>query len=626
MSPDDLALSSPAPAPATLGEGAAQPRQNRLVPNQERWPLDPQKPVIELDNVSIGFGGRPVLSGLSLQIVPGKTTVIVGRSGSGKSVLLKLMMGLLRPHSGKVIAFGRDLTKVSQLELLELRKRMGMLFQNYALFDALSVEDNVGFPLRENSRLPQREISSLSRELINVLGLGGSEHLLPAELSGGMKKRVSLARALVFNPEVVLFDEPTTGLDPIMIEKVDEMIALASKRYQITSVIISHDMASTARLADRVAFLHEGQIVFLGSYQEFRACTLPPVQSFVAGAQTSRLGASVPDGPDMRVAPAAPTFAHGADATVDEADAFDEEVADGANDADDDADADRDLDDEDTRPALQAVAPAGAGQVTGGYPGGLTGPLPADLVGVAPAVELVGVYKQFGGKHVLRGIDLAIYPKKTTVLIGASGSGKSVIIKHIMGLFKPTRGQIKVFGQDIVPLGEDQMNAVRSRFGLVFQHAALLDWLSVYGNVEFPLKERRVGTGQQIREQVLEILERLNITDIMHRMPGEISEGQKKRVGLARAIVMKPEILIYDEPTTGQDPLRTRDIDNMIEETQRRFDITSIVISHDMASTFRIAHMVAMLHQGHIAAYGTPEQLLASTNPQVQHFIHAGAV
>lgn len=630
MSPDDLALSSPAPAPATLGESAAPPRQNRLVPNQERWPLDPQKPVLELDNVSIGFGGRPVLSGLSLQIVPGKTTVIVGRSGSGKSVLLKLMMGLLRPHSGKVIAFGRDLTKVSQLELLELRKRMGMLFQNYALFDALSVEDNVGFPLRENSRLPQREISTLSRELINILGLGGSEHLLPAELSGGMKKRVSLARALVFNPEVVLFDEPTTGLDPIMIEKVDEMIALASKRYQITSVIISHDMASTARLADRVAFLHEGQIVFLGSYQEFRACTLPPVQSFVAGAQTSRLGASVPDGPDMRGAPAAPTFAHGADATVDEADAFDEEVADGANDgandADDDADADRDLDDEDTRPALQAAAPAGAGQVTGGYPGGLTGPLPADLVGVAPAVELVGVYKQFGGKHVLRGIDLAIYPKKTTVLIGASGSGKSVIIKHIMGLFKPTRGQIKVFGQDIVPLGEDQMNAVRSRFGLVFQHAALLDWLSVYGNVEFPLKERRVGTGQQIREQVLEILERLNITDIMHRMPGEISEGQKKRVGLARAIVMKPEILIYDEPTTGQDPLRTRDIDDMIEETQRRFDITSIVISHDMASTFRIAHMVAMLHQGHIAAYGTPEQLLASTNPQVQHFIHAGAV
>lgn len=567
------------PSPATAGpqvEAPAAPRKNRLVPGLERWPIDPQKPVIELVDVSIGFGGRPVLDGLSLQIPAGKTTVIVGRSGSGKSVLLKLMMGLLRPQRGKVIAFGRDLAKVTQVELLELRKRMGMLFQNYALFDALSVEDNVSFPLAENSSLPDREISTLAQELIGILGLGGSERLLPSELSGGMKKRVSLARALVFNPEVVLFDEPTTGLDPIMIEKVDQMIALTAKRYQITSVIISHDMASTARLADRVAFLHEGKIVFVGNYQELRASQLPPVRSFVEGAQTSRLAA------DLTAAAAA---------------------------------ADGDDDDEHTAP--RAPAPSA---------GGSAGPLPADLVGVAPAVELIGVHKVFGGKHVLRGIDLAIYPKKTTVLIGASGSGKSVIIKHIMGLFKPTQGQIKVFGQDIVPMNEDQLNAVRARFGLVFQHAALLDWLTVYGNVEFPLKERRAGNAQQIRERVLEILERLNIADIMHRMPGEISEGQKKRVGLARAIVMKPEILIYDEPTTGQDPLRTRDIDDMIEDTQRRFDVTSIVISHDMASTFRIAHMVAMLHQGQIAAYGTPEQVRASPNPQVQHFIHAGAV
>lgn len=553
------------------------PRQNRLIPHVERWPLDPQKPVIELRDVAIGFGGRPVLDGLSLDIVPGKTTVVVGRSGSGKSVLLKLMMGLLRPERGQVIAFGRDLAKVSPLELLDLRKRMGMLFQNYALFDALSVEDNIGFPLRENSSLDDRTITGLARDLAGVLGLGGSEQLLPAELSGGMKKRVSLARALVFNPEVVLFDEPTTGLDPIMIEKVDEMIALAAERYQITSVIISHDMASTARLADRVAFLHEGKIVFVGSYAEFRACKLPPVASFVEGAQTSRLAGERPAATSS--------------------------------------------DEEPTRPRAPVLTAAPRAPLVRD-----DNPLPADLVGVAPAVELIGVHKSFGGKHVLRGIDLAIYPKKTTVLIGASGSGKSVIIKHIMGLFKPTSGHIKVFDQDIVPLSEEQLNTVRSRFGLVFQHAALLDWLDVYGNVEFPLKERRVGSPAEIRDRVQEILERLNIADIMHRMPGEISEGQKKRVGLARAIVMKPEILIYDEPTTGQDPLRTRDIDDMIEDTQRRFDITSIVISHDMASTFRIAHMVAMLHEGQIAAYGTPEQLLASKSPQVQHFIHAGAV
>jgi ABC-type transporter Mla maintaining outer membrane lipid asymmetry ATPase subunit MlaF len=542
-----------------LAAPPAPERKNRLIPNLERWPLDPDKPVIELIDVSKAFGALQVLKGLSLKIVPGKTTVIIGRSGSGKSVLLKLMMGLMKPDSGKVILFGRDLAQVSPQEILELRKRMGMLFQNYALFDALTVDENVGFPLVENSTLPRRDITALSHELINVLGLTGSERLLPAELSGGMRKRVSLARALVANPEVVLFDEPTTGLDPIMIEKVDEMIALAAMQYQITSAIISHDMASTARLADQVGFLHDGAIIFYGTYAEFRACELPPVRAFVEGASTSRLAA-------------------------------DEEEVTAKIDVPTD---------------LTAAAKLAAT--------------------TSPAVELIGVYKQFGGKEVLRGIDLPIFPKLTTVLIGASGSGKSVIIKHIMGLFKPTNGQVNVFGQDIVPMNDDQLNHVRSRFGLVFQHAALLDWLSVYDNVEFPLKERNVPK-QEMRERVLEILERLKITDIMRRMPGEISEGQKKRVGLARAIVMKPEILIYDEPTTGQDPLRTRDIDNMIEETQQRFDITSIVISHDMASTFRIAHMIAMIHQGKIAAYGTPTEIRASRNEQVQHFIHAGSV
>ncbi len=527
-------------------------RKNLLIPELERWPLDPAQPVIRLVDVSIAFKEKQVLKGLSLDITPGKTTVIVGRSGSGKSVLLKLMMGLLAPDSGKVILFGRDLAEVKPVELLELRKRMGMLFQNYALFDALTVDENVGFTLTESSSLPRRDISQLSHELIRILGLSGSERLLPSELSGGMKKRVSLARALVANPEVVLFDEPTTGLDPIMIEKVDEMIALANQQYQITSVIISHDMASTKRLANVVAFLHEGKIVFTGDYDELIASELAPVRSFVDGAGTSRLG-----------------------------------------------------------------------KVTGG-----TKPAaPSAAITDAPTVELVGVHKHFGGKYVLRGIDLPIYPHRTTVLIGASGSGKSVIIKHIMGLFKPDKGKILVFGKDIVPMNDLELNDVRTHFGLLFQHAALLDWLSVQDNIAFPLRERGNGTPRgEIRDRVGEILERLKLTDIAQRMPGEISEGQKKRVGLARAIVMKPEIMIYDEPTTGQDPLRTRDIDNMIQETQQQFDITSIVISHDMASTFRIAHMIAMLYQGEIAAYGTPAEVMASQNEHVQHFIHAGAV
>jgi ABC-type transporter Mla maintaining outer membrane lipid asymmetry ATPase subunit MlaF len=527
-------------------------RKNLLVPEVERWPLDPDKPVIQLVEVSKAFGDKVVLDKLSLDIAPGKTTVVVGRSGSGKSVLLKLMMGLLKPDSGKVMLFGRDLAKVSALEILELRKRMGMLYQNYALFDALPVEENVGFTLLENSRMPRRDVMTLSHELIRILGLNGSELLLPSDLSGGMKKRVSLARALIANPEVVLFDEPTTGLDPIMIEKVDEMIALANKQYQITSAIISHDMASTKRLADRVAFLHDGKIVFTGTYDELFESELPPIRAFVEGASTSRLA-----------------------------------------------------------------------RVEGGEP---VAPIPKHVFTEDPSVELVDVFKKFGGKTVLRGINLPIYPKKTTVLIGASGSGKSVIIKHIMGLFKPDRGEIKVFGENIVKMNDLEMNEVRKRFGLLFQHAALLDWLDVYGNVAFPLRERTSASPKEIKERVTEILERLYISDIIHRMPGEISEGQKKRVGLARAIVMKPEIMIYDEPTTGQDPIRTRDVDNMIQETQEQFDITSIVISHDMSSTFRIAHMIALLNQGEIAAYGTPAEVRASPDPHVQHFIHAGSV
>ncbi len=534
-------------------EAPAQ-RTNLLLPDVERWPLDPSKPAIELIDVSIGFAGKQVLDGLNLSITPGLTTVIIGRSGSGKSVLLKLMMGLLRPDSGRVVLFGRDLATVSGVEILELRKRMSMLFQNYALFDSLPVEQNVGFTLLQNSQIPQRDILELSHELIRILGLAGSEKLLPAELSGGMKKRVSLARALVANPEVVLFDEPTTGLDPIMIEKVDEMILLAKRQFHITSAIISHDMASTRRLADRVAFLHDGKIIFTGTYDEFVDSHEPPVRSFVEGAQTSRL---VRGDEDSQVTTLV-----------------------------------------DARPLIQE----------------------------APVVELVGVHKQFGGKPVLVGVDLPIYPGRVTVLIGASGSGKSVIIKHIMGLFKPDSGQIRVFGEDIVPMDDQALNAVRSRFGLLFQHAALLDWLTVFGNVAFPLEERGKTPKKEVRERVLEILERLHIADIRDRMPGAISEGQKKRVGLARAIVMRPEIMIYDEPTTGQDPIRTRSIDDMIQETQEEFDITSIVISHDMASTFRIAHMIALLDRGRIAAYGTPAQVRASPDEHVQHFIHAGSV
>jgi len=536
--------------PETAAPPSPAQQQNLLLPGQERWPMDADQPVIELIDVWVSFGENQVLKGLNLKILPGLSTVIIGRSGSGKSVLLKLMMGLARPSRGKVMLFGRDLSTVDQVEMLELRKRMGMLFQNYALFDALTVEDNVGFTLLENSKVPTPEVMKMAHELIDLLQLHGSEKLLPAELSGGMKKRVSLGRALIARPEVVLFDEPTTGLDPIMIEKVDEMILLAKQEFRITSAIISHDMASTRRLSDRVAFLHDGQIAFYGTYDELVASDFPPARQFMEGAATSRLSRKGEIEPQEE----------------------------------------------------------------------------AKTITEAPVVQLVNVDKFFGDKQVLRGVNLDIYPKNITVLIGASGSGKSVIIKHILGLFKPTSGQIKLFGEYIGVMSAPELQKVRTRVGLLFQHAALLDWLSVADNVAFPLVEHSGLNAKQIQEQVDEMLERLHITELKNRMPSQISSGQKKRVGLGRALVTKPEIMIYDEPTTGQDPIRTREVDDMIQETQEHFDITSIVISHDMASTFRIANRIALLHEGRIAVYGTPAEVRACPDEHVQHFIHAGSV
>jgi ABC-type transporter Mla maintaining outer membrane lipid asymmetry ATPase subunit MlaF len=252
--------------------------------------------------------------------------------------------------------------------------------------------------------------------------------------------------------------------------------------------------------------------------------------------------------------------------------------------------------------------------------------VPTARRGEAPIVELVGVHKYFGDNHVLDGVNLQIFPRRITVLIGGSGSGKSVIIKHVMGLFKADEGEVRVFGEDITGKNDFEMQAVRRRIGLLFQHAALLDWLTVYENVAFPLLELTRTPRKEIRERVHQILEQLHIADILHRLPGSISVGQMKRVGLARAIIMKPEIMIYDEPTTGQDPIRTRQVDDMIQEAQASFDITSIVISHDMSSTFRIAHTIALLHEGRIRAYGTPDQVRASRDEYVRHFIYAGQV
>lgn len=504
--------------------------------------MAPDHAAIALTDVSVAFGERRVLDGLDLEIPRGEITAIVGRSGSGKSVLLKTMLGLIKPDRGRVVVLGRDLGAVSELELLELRKRMAMVFQSYALLDALTVESNVAFPLVQASAVPPVEIARRSRELLATLGLSGSEHLLPAALSGGMRKRVSLARALIGQPELVLFDEPTTGLDPLMVQSVDELIADASRRRGLTSVIVTHDLASIQRLAHHVAFLDGGKIIFFGSYDELARSDLPPIRAFLDGAAT--------------------------------------EITPGVDRA-------------------AADAP--------------------------PVVELIGVCKQFGERAVLRGIDLAVRPRQTMVLLGASGSGKSVLIKHILGLLRPDTGEVRVFGKNLATSSARELDEVRTRIGLVFQHAALLDWLSVEDNVGFPLLERRRLPRAETRERVDAILARLGIADLRHWMPGELSIGQRKRVGIARAVVTEPELVIYDEPTTGQDPRLTHEIDELIRELQAQLAITSIVVSHDLESAFRIADSIAILHEGTIIARGTPAEVRASEIHYVRRFLAAAS-
>lgn len=242
------------------------------------------------------------------------------------------------------------------------------------------------------------------------------------------------------------------------------------------------------------------------------------------------------------------------------------------------------------------------------------------------AVVVEDLYKRFGDHEVLCGIDLEIPRGKITTVIGGSGSGKSVLIKHIIGLLRPDKGRVYVDGEEITRLGARDMTRVQGKFGMLFQHAALFDSMTVEENVAFPLVEHTKMTRGEIRASVAEKLEVLGLAGMGNMSPADLSGGMRKRVGLARAIAMNPSFLIYDEPTTGLDPVLAAQVDRMIGETQERLGVTSIVISHDMASTFRIAHRIAMLFKGRIAAVGTPEFMAESDVPQVQEFIRVSGV
>ncbi len=238
-------------------------------------------PIIVVENLRKRFGDNEVLRGLDLHIPKGKVIAIIGASGSGKSVLVKHIIGLLQPTSGRILFQGQDMTAMSRRERDRIRHNFGMLFQQSALFDSMTVEENIAFPLVEHSRKNRKEIRAIVAEKLGILGLAGIERMNPSDLSGGMRKRVGLARAIVLNPAIIIYDEPTTGLDPITTIQVDRMIKETQQKLHVTSVVISHDMASTFRIADQVAMIYEGRIVECCPPDEFRQSPRREVQDFL---------------------------------------------------------------------------------------------------------------------------------------------------------------------------------------------------------------------------------------------------------------------------------------------------------------------------------------------------------
>jgi phospholipid/cholesterol/gamma-HCH transport system ATP-binding protein len=258
----------------------------------------------------------------------------------------------------------------------------------------------------------------------------------------------------------------------------------------------------------------------------------------------------------------------------------------------------------------------------------------SEIIGLTPPdqpdprwhIRVRQLTKSFGANLVLENLDLDLERGKVNVILGASGAGKSVLIKHFMCLLRPDSGHIWVDGTDVLALTPQQLAQFRRKFGLVFQFAALFDSLTVEENCAFPLKEHTKKKPDEIRAIVADKLGALGLQNTQSKYPGELSGGMRKRVGLARALVLEPEILMYDEPTTGLDPLATRNVDEMILETGERYKVTSVVISHDMASVFRIAERIAMLHDKRILEAGPPEVIAASQHPFVYEFLRASGV
>lgn len=241
--------------------------------------------MIDIVNLYKSFGNYNVHNGINLKIVKGAITYIIGPSGTGKSVLLKQMMGLVKPDSGHILVDGEDITNASKKQLLRIRYKFGMLFQNAALFDSMTVYENVAFPLREHRRLTESEIYDTVQSKLSLVGLSNINDKYPSELSGGMRKRVGLARAIALSPDIMLYDEPTTGLDPIMTDVVDDLISTTQRELNITSVVISHDIKSVMKNADYIGMLYNGRIVEYGTPDFFAETDNPYVRQFFSGSK-----------------------------------------------------------------------------------------------------------------------------------------------------------------------------------------------------------------------------------------------------------------------------------------------------------------------------------------------------
>lgn len=251
------------------------------------------------------------------------------------------------------------------------------------------------------------------------------------------------------------------------------------------------------------------------------------------------------------------------------------------------------------------------------------GPPPKDVI-----VSLRGVRKSFRDQEVLKGIDLECRKNETTVIIGGSGAGKTTLLRLIVGLERATSGQIFIDGEDVTRISERELNRVRKKFGMVYQYAALLDSISVFDNVAFPLVEHTKMSKKEIKERVMNKLEILGLDPkvVAPKFPSQLSGGMRKRVGLARALMLEPPILVYDEPTSGLDPLTSRVVDDLIEEMRVRFNVTSVVISHDITSCFRIAHQAILLIKGKVVARGSPDELAGGDSEVARDFVRQSGV